>query len=315
MIATLSMMAMFFMTSCQEEAEIIESTESIEEISFRTVDEMEEEGLLGCGGCFSLVYPVTVEFEDGSQVTVGDREEMVAAIKAYYEENPPSRPRLINRPNFVYPIDVMLEDGSVLTLESRDDLKLVLQDCDFEPRRPFNGIFGRHGQRLGLNRCFNLVFPLSIDFPDGSSTEVADREELKDAIKTWKLDNPDAEERPNLSFPYDVELQDGTIITVASEEDKEELKEYCGGLIGEGHGTPCFTINYPVEILFPSGVTISAADREDLIAKIAVWKANNPDAEERPQLVYPITVTYTEDGSELIINSRSEWRDAVRGCR
>ena len=79
---------------------------------------------------------------------------------------------------------------------------------------------GRHG-------CFELVFPLSIEFPDGTTAEVNDREELKQAVRTWKEANPGVDGRPVLTFPITVEFEDGTTQTIETIEDLRTLKETC----------------------------------------------------------------------------------------
>ena len=66
-----------------------------------------------------------------------------------------------------------------------------------------------------------------MNFPDGTSEEVADRDAAKEAALAWKEANPDATERPAIAFPYNVELADGTIMPVGSEEELEALKNAC----------------------------------------------------------------------------------------
>ena len=68
---------------------------------------------------------------------------------------------------------------------------------------------------------------MSISLPDGTTQEVADHKEIKQAARAWKEANPDSEERPELVFPVSVELEDGTTQEVASQEDLEALKESC----------------------------------------------------------------------------------------
>ena len=72
-----------------------------------------------------------------------------------------------------------------------------------ECRRSFYGGRGRHGHRRG-DRCFSLVFPVTIILPDDSTFDAADRADLKAQIREWKEANPGAEERPMLQFPVTV---------------------------------------------------------------------------------------------------------------
>jgi hypothetical protein len=47
---------------------------------------------------------------------------------------------------------------------------------------------------------------------------------------------------------------------------------------------------------------------------IRTWKTNNPDATERPQIVFPLTVKIDEDGSLVTVNNREELRRLKEGC-
>lgn len=309
-----------FFTSCEKSTDGEEETLTTEEFTIQALTVMEESGEMGCDGCFSLVYPVTILLPDETEVTVESREEIREAIIAYLEANPPqdNRPFRLRRgfrPELVFPYNVQLEDGSILTIESRDDLVIILEDCGFDPTRPDRPRGGSHGQFGGLNHCFNVVFPLTIAFPDESSLTVANRQELAQAIRQWRIDNPGAEERPTLAYPYDVELQDGTILTISSDEDRLDLREICGGLVGDGHGEPCFTVNFPITIGFPDGTSVEVNSREEALAAIMEWSEANPDATQRPSIVFPITVTITATGNTREISNRLEFRHLLRHCR
>ena len=120
------------------------------------------------------------------------------------------------------PFDVQLKNSTIITIASEEDLTALRETCG-----EMRGDRGGRG-----SRCFQPVFPLTINFPDGSSTTVADRDEAKAAKEAFQEANPDNEERPTLAFPYDVTLADGTTVTVASEEDLAALKESCEGQRG-----------------------------------------------------------------------------------
>lgn len=309
-----------FFTSCEESTAEVEETLTTEEFTTQALTVMEESGEMGCGGCFSIVYPVTILLPGETEVVVESREEIREAIAAYLEANPPqnNRPfRLLRgyRPELVFPYNVQLEDGSILTIEAREDLVIILEDCGFDPSRPDRPRGGSHGQFGGLNHCFNIVFPLTIAFPDESTLTVADRQELAQAIRQWRIDNPDTEGRPTLAYPYDVELQDGTILTISSDEDRTDLRETCGGLVGDGHGEPCFTVNFPVTVGFPDGTSTEVNSREEALTAIMEWSEANPDATERPAIVFPISVTITATGNVREVNSLQVFRQLLRHCR
>lgn len=172
----------------------------------------------------------------------------------------------------------------------------------------------------GRNGCFELVSPISLDFPDQTTQEVNDIDELKTTIRTWKEANPDATERPTLVFPIEVISEDGELISVADEAGLKELKEGCGGFRGRGprgHGGKCkdlcFEINYPITIEFPDGTTASGADRQELKQAVRDWKTANPNATERPAIVFPIDVTL-EDGIVQSIASKEDLKTLKESC-
>jgi len=160
------------------------------------------------GKCFSLVFPISVAFPDGSEEGFNEKAELRTALKAWKEANPDSE----ERPNLLYPLDIEYKDGTIATVESVEQLKELKAECKGKKDR---------------KRCFSLVYPVTIEFPDGETQEVDSGREFKGAIRTWKKENRDAEEKPSLIYPVDVELEDGTTQTVNSLEEMEALKEDC----------------------------------------------------------------------------------------
>ena len=104
------------------------------------------------------------------------------------------------------------------TLEITTTENFIQQDE--EGRRGFSG------QRGG--RCFIPVFPITLNFPDGSTVEVADKEAAQAAKAAFREANPENEERPTIAMPFDVQLRDSSIVTITSEEDLATLRETCG---------------------------------------------------------------------------------------
>ena len=98
---------------------------------------------------------------------------------------------------------------------------------------PPNGVGGRPegipGGRPGCmdGICFRLSYPVTINYPDGSSETHETHIDLKQAVRAWRMDNQENESRPQLAFPLSVELEDGTTQTVDSEDDLKALKDSC----------------------------------------------------------------------------------------
>ena len=78
--------------------------------------------------CFSMVFPITVSFPDGSTESYGDRESLKAAVRLWKEENG----RTGDRPEVVFPVTVEYEDGSTAVAEDREALKALKETCQEE---------------------------------------------------------------------------------------------------------------------------------------------------------------------------------------
>jgi hypothetical protein len=130
-----------------------------------------------------------------------------------------TRPRI----QFVFPISVISQDGELITVEDETELRELRADCA--------GTFGNHGHhghgQHGLS-CFEIQFPITVAFPDSTTAEAANRQELHGLIHTWRQNNPGVQGRPEIVFPITVKMtEDGTLVTVNSREELRELKENC----------------------------------------------------------------------------------------
>ena len=291
---------LFFATTLFVACEKDGSSESFGEIETQEAFmAMEEAGDLGCGGCFELVFPITVVFEDGTTASADSRIAIRQAIRTWIEEN--GRPD--QRPQFEYPFDVTLEDGTVQTITSGEEFRALIQGC-----RP-NGPHGPHDR----TPCYDLVFPVNLVYPDGTEAEAVGPRALRLLIRQWKQNNPDSEERPTLGFPVDVVLAaNDSTVTVNSQEELMALRENCQ----PGNFGPCFTINFPVSIALPDGSTAEADSPQAARQIFRDWRENNPgpNAGERPEFVFPLDVTLTEDESVVTVESREELRALWDDC-
>jgi hypothetical protein len=307
-------------SSCEKEEVSTDESLSTEEATVLALTVMEESGEMGCNGCFTLVYPVTLILPDESEVLVESREDMGAAIRAYLEVNPPQGPfpfrRLRGyRPQLAFPYDIQLEDGSLMTITGPEDLRLILEACGFNPDLPAGpGHGGSHGQLYGLNQCFNLVFPVIIAFPGSNSASADNPMEIRQLITAWRILHPFSPLHPHIDFPYQVELQDGSIVTLNNVEDLADLREHCGGNVGDGHGLRCIQLDFPVEIAFPDGTITEVNSREEVIVAWMGWLEANPNAEGRPSFVYPLSVINIADGSMTIVETPMELWELRRDC-
>ena len=200
---------MVLITSCDSDADQI----SVENFTTQSVFDLQKQMNAGRMGCFELVFPIEILFADGTTFGVGSYEELHQAIREWKENNPD----ILQRPALIFPIEIIARNGELFTVESHLEMMTLRKRCH-----------DHFGDRPSFHRfCFQLVYPVTVDFPDSTSVEVGSRIELKMAIREWKQNNPDTDERPTLAFPLEVELRDGTTVTVESQEDLHALKEEC----------------------------------------------------------------------------------------
>ena len=179
---------------------------------------------------------------------------------------------------------------------------------------------------IGPLGCYDLVFPISVEMPDGETITVEDYDELIANFRAWREANPgrpDWTNRPHFVFPVDVIDEEGTVLTVENHMDMRQIREACGSMEFDRHGPrghhgrcrPCFKLVFPITILFPDDTTVEVADRQELKQTIRQWKQDHPGVDERPEIVFPITVEIIETGETVTVNSREELKELRRSCQ
>ena len=185
----------------------------------------------------------------------------------------------------------------------------------------------------GAAGCYELVFPITIQFADSTTTVVGSYDELRQAIRDWFVANGvrpghgmghhgGGINKPTLVLPIQVINDAGEIITVETLAELRELRELCHpgqggpGNGGPGHhgGEPCFTLNFPLTVSFPDSSQVVVNSNEELHEAAHTWNENNPGQHARPEFVFPITVTLS-DGTQVVVNSREELRALKEDCR
>lgn len=298
----------FTVMSCNEDSGITpDSVENFEQSSTESSTKGKKGKRGKKGGqhfdCFEVIYPVSIVFADGSSAEVSSKEEARDAKREWFEAND-TRPNRENRPTFAFPISVEV-DGETVELADEDALKALLEDC-----HPKGG--GHGGQRGG---CFEMVYPITMVFADGSQAEVNSREEKHTVVRAWYEDNdvaPSRENRPSLSFPITV-IMDGEEISVADEAELKALHETCKEQRGDGHGKKdCFTLVFPVSFDF-NGEVVSFDDRQSIREAIRQYKRENGRQAPRPEMVFPVSVEY-QDGTTATAESKEVLRALKEDC-
>ena len=202
--------------------------------------------------------------------------------------------------------------------DSETDEVTVEDYIDMEITDRDGGVFGAP---YGLNRCFQIQFPFTLELPDGTQIQAQDREQLHLQLQEWKSNNPGNMERPKPVFPFMIQFRDRTMMQINGPEDLESIRNTCGEMlqnqqIGPRPHRTCFEIVYPIEIDFPDDAPAvavnSVAEFRQLLNE---WRENNEGCIDRPEIVYPITVIMKRTGEEVVINNVDELKALHRSCR
>ncbi|MFK7933675.1 MAG: hypothetical protein AB8G22_09200 [Saprospiraceae bacterium] len=205
-------------TSCDVlEEQLNLDTETVQNFTEESIDVIERSAESGQMGCFEFVFPITINFPDESAAEVNSYEELRETISNWREAQ--GDEEIEGRPQLAFPLEVLNEAGEVISIAEKAELRTLRRECRSD--RP-NG-----SHQCG--RCFSIVYPVTISFPDETTAEAEDRRTFKQLVREWKRANPDTEERPALIFPITVELEDETTVEINSVEELQALKESCRG--------------------------------------------------------------------------------------
>lgn len=149
-------------------------------------------------------------------------------------------------------------------------------------------------QASGRRTCFDFVFPVALVLRSDTTITVNDVEELRAVVARIR----NSRIRANFVYPFDVELANGDVVTIERFATLRRLHRACRGL-DEEPASPCITINYPIEVIAGDS-TFTVNDRLELA------RANRAFRPRGVSIVYPITVTFTENGNEVTINGDRE---------
>ncbi|MDF1694924.1 MAG: hypothetical protein P1U56_03795 [Saprospiraceae bacterium] len=175
-----------------------------------------------------------------------------------------------------------------------------------------NEIMLREGNLRDTKDCFRLKFPIEITLPDQSSLTANNEEDLRDQLKSWYALNPDIKERPSLNYPVIVIFEGDKSKRIKSSEQMMRLRKYCKEKAGKERKV-CFRMVFPLNYLMPDGTTITIDNEEGSKSQIKEWYANNPDAEEKPELVYPVDVK-VKGGQVITINDEDQMIQLKKRC-
>ncbi len=180
----------------------------------------------------------------------------------------------------------------------------------------------RDGALGGHHRCYSVVFPVTIVFPDSTTQEVNDREEFVNALKAWKETSPTIDGRPSIEFPFEVVRLDSTVIEVSSQEEIQELRSECRTFKNSHRkckyfarflDNKCFEVELPIAVVMPDGEVLEIEEKRDIIDILKEWKKD--DAEEVPELVFPINITLKADSTTVAVENFAGFETIIEECK
>ncbi|MCH1548336.1 MAG: hypothetical protein L7S44_07260 [Flavobacteriaceae bacterium] len=261
--------------------------------------------------CFDVEFPISVNLSDGSVVTISNEDELYEGIEEYYEMGDEG-----NLPEISFPINIIFyfendnnsEYEEIVEINNYEELEMYFEMCEDEEDNWF-----------GFD-CVDLVYPVTIESPEGENFSFEDEGSLIEHIETWYDNNPDSNLEFEIVFPLTVEYFSESndqmeTLTIYSEEEMEQyIEDYCtdndGGNWNDNgdeedmfSSYTCGEVVFPISIEDPNGVVFNGDDEQSLWEYIDQWfidnNCNSVDCDDDFEVVFPISITY-ESGNDLI---------------
>jgi len=184
--------------------------------------------------CFDVQFPISVNMPDGSQISIGNEDELFEAVESYYDMND----EFEDLPEINFPFNIIFyyedENGNeaeeIVGVESYEGLEMYYELCE---EGWGNDEGGNYWAQID---CFDLVYPISIMNPDGEILSVNNEEILNDYVEQWYVDNECNDDECGgfeIVFPLTVEYysetndQIQTVTINSGEELSNYIEEYC----------------------------------------------------------------------------------------
>jgi len=210
------LLMVFVVTSCgtDDEATVVE----IEALGDAAIEQLQSR-VVGKNHCVEFVFPITIEFIDSTTAITTDYENLHETISAWFTTNDVEKSRE-NKPSLVFPIEVINEEGEVIQVTSEEELKALKAECpkegkckrgkrgkghqcfdlgfpisvtidgetlSFDDRESLKEAIKAYKEAAGDDaERPELVFPLSVEYDDGTITEVDSKEALKELKEACK---------------------------------------------------------------------------------------------------------------------------------
>ena len=247
--------------------------------------------------CYKVIFPVQVKLPNDSTITINSADAFAALLKRWRDKHPNAD----RHPQIVLPYQVEKADGTIVRITGADDLRKILAECKPGPDRPSVGPDPRP--------CFRIVFPDTIQHPDGSTAIATDAEDFAKQALAWRRGHPAANGATIVKIPFGIVYRDSTTAVIASAEDLRKANAKCGIDL-----TPCFDVIFPAKVKLPSGVVVEIRSADAFRELIERWVKNNPLSTDRPEFVFPYRVK-TKNGRTVVLNDKEDLRKLLANCK
>ena len=282
--------------------------------------------------CFDIEFPITINLSDGSVVTISNDEQLFEGIEDYYEMDESD-----NLPEINFPINIIFyyenENGveyeDLVEIGDYDELEMYFEMCEDE-----EDINDDEEENWSEFNCLDLVYPITIESPEGENLSFENEDSLNNYIESWYNSNPNSNQEFELVFPLSIEYfsettdQLETLIIYSEEELGEFIEEYClddqdnDGEDDNGDDTDdgddedifsdysCGEVVFPISIEDPNGIVFNSDNEESLLEYIEQWfidnNCNSVDCDDDFEVVYPITLVYETENMVISTTIESE---------
>ena len=97
----------------------------------------------------------------------------------------------------------------------------------------------------------------------------------------------------------------------AAKDSFEDLDDEC---YDDFDYESCFTVNFPIQVEMPDESIVSGNSEDELYDLIEAWYDQNPDEDDDPEIVFPISVTLASDGSTVQVNDEETLESLLYSC-
>ena len=213
---SLFLLAAFLMilSSCSKDQSEITSIENLANESIEGV----QHRAIGKNACLEFVFPISIQFQDESIATADSYEALHTTIVEWFEENDVEKAR-DNKPQLVFPIQVLTEEGEIVDVATKDELKELRRACPgskgckgkkgrgfkcfalvYPVTISINGVATTFEDKESLKAAVKeyketagddaerptLVFPITVEYDDGTLIDVNSEEELLELKEACK---------------------------------------------------------------------------------------------------------------------------------